>query len=175
MRSSVTVRSNFSPSARNPGALIYATHGAPKMPSSATTTSTSVSAVATWSTRVLVASCPRRFLYSARIGTNACENAPSANIRRSRLGILKATKKASVIIPAPKMRAMTASRTNPRMRESRVMLLTAARALSKFMNGPCGFARIVRVERGRCNSVSGRLDFACLIFYWLVPYNRGLR
>ena len=39
---------------------------------------------------------PLAVLYSARIGTKACENAPSANRRRSRLGSRKATKKASV-------------------------------------------------------------------------------
>jgi hypothetical protein len=59
----------------------------------------------------LVSCTPVRFLASARIGTKACENAPSANRRRSRLGILKATKNASVISPAPKMRAIRKSRT----------------------------------------------------------------
>jgi hypothetical protein len=34
-----------------------------------------------------------RLRYSARMGTKACENAPSANSRRSRLGRRKATKK----------------------------------------------------------------------------------
>jgi hypothetical protein len=38
----------------------------------------------------------RWFLYSARMGTKACENAPSANRRRSRLGMRKAMLKASV-------------------------------------------------------------------------------
>src|SRR3569832_2414719 len=92
------------------------------------------------------------------MGTKACENEPSANSRRSRMGILKATKKASVSMPAPKTRAMMVSRTNPRMRESRVMLLTAARALSRFMDGP-GFARIVRVAWLRRNSGSSGLDY----------------
>ena len=59
----------------------------------------------------LVSCTPVRFLVSARIGTKACEKAPSANRRRSRFGILKATKKASVISPAPKMRAIRKSRT----------------------------------------------------------------
>ena len=82
-------------------------------------------------------SSPRRFLYSARIGTKACENAPSANRRRSRLGILNATKNASVAMPAPNTRAITASRTKPRMRETSVMLLTVASALSRFMVWLC--------------------------------------
>jgi hypothetical protein len=74
----------------------------------------------------------RVFLYSARMGTKACENAPSANNRRSRLGMRKATKKASVSMPAPKIRAIITSRTKPRTRDIKVMLLTAAKALSKF-------------------------------------------
>jgi hypothetical protein len=50
---------------------------------------------------------------------------------------LKATKKASVAKPAPNARAITASRTKPRMRDSSVMLLIVANALSKFMKfGP---------------------------------------
>ena len=35
-------------------------------------------------------------LYSAMTGTKACENAPSANRRRRKFGILKATRKASM-------------------------------------------------------------------------------
>ncbi|MFC6572744.1 hypothetical protein ACFQDJ_15990 [Pseudomonas brassicacearum] len=82
---------------------------------------------------VRVASSPFWLLYSARIGTKAWENAPSAKIRRSRLGNLKAMKKASVAIPAPNIRAINVSRTNPRTRESIVIELTAANDLSRFM------------------------------------------
>jgi hypothetical protein len=35
-------------------------------------------------------------------GTKDCENAPSANRRRRKFGILKATRKASMSVPAPK-------------------------------------------------------------------------
>src|SRR5690348_14492864 len=82
-----------------------------------------------------VSASVRRFLYSPSIGTNACENAPSANRRRNRLGMRKATKNASVAAPAPKTQATSISRTNPRIRETRVMLLTVASALSRFMEG----------------------------------------
>ena len=44
-------------------------------------------------------------------GTTALEMAPSARIWRNPLGIRNATKNASVAIPAPKARAMMASRT----------------------------------------------------------------
>ena len=44
-----------------------------------------------------------------------------------------ATKKASVAIPAPKILAINTSRKKPRMRETKVMLLIVASALSRFM------------------------------------------
>ena len=47
---------------------------------------------------------------------------------------MKATKKASVAMPAPKARAMTKSLTKPRMRDSSVMPLTVTKARSRFMN-----------------------------------------
>ena len=71
--------------------------------------------------------------YSASTGTNACENAPSAKMRRKRLGRRKATTKASIAAPAPKTRATTASRIKPNTRESIVMLLNRAKTASKFM------------------------------------------
>ena len=103
------------------------------MPSKVTASRTIKSRVATRSTRDLAAASPCLFLYSPRMGTKACEKAPSANRRRSRFGSLKATMKASVIMPAPKMRAMTKSRTKPRTLETRVMPLTVARDLSRFI------------------------------------------
>ena len=36
-------------------------------------------------------------------------------------------------MPAPKIRAINISLTNPRIRDTKVMLLTAAKVLSKFM------------------------------------------
>ncbi|MNH14840.1 hypothetical protein D3C79_744400 [compost metagenome] len=83
--------------------------------------------------KVRVASSPCWVLYSARIGTNAWENAPSAKMRRSRLGSLKAMKKASVATPAPNTRARMVSRTKPSTREIMVMELTAARDLRRFI------------------------------------------
>src|SRR5688572_8576658 len=106
--------------------------GASAMPSAAVTTRARNSSVATASTSPRTSS-GARFLCSARIGTKACEKAPSPNMRRSRLGILKATKKASVTRLAPKMRAMKKSRTKPSTRLTMVKLLTVARALRRFM------------------------------------------
>jgi hypothetical protein len=47
----------------------------------------------------------------------------------------KATKKASVARPAPNSLAIRTSRTNPRMRDTSVKLLTVASAFSRFMRG----------------------------------------
>mgnify|MGYP006147922639 CR=1 FL=1 len=44
---------------------------------------------------------------------------------------------ASVAIPAPKVRAISVSRTKPRIRESIVIELTAANDLSRFIEGMC--------------------------------------
>ena len=66
------------------------------MPTMLVSTVAQIRAVATWSTRVLVACSPCWVLYSDRIGTKACENAPSANRRRSRFGRRNAIMKASV-------------------------------------------------------------------------------
>ena len=133
MRVSSTVNANFSGLALKPGADTSTISGAAMMPSTATQATTTNRTVATRLTRMRVASSPRAFLYSARIGTKACENAPSANNRRSRFGNLKATKNASVAAPAPNARAMMASRAKPRMRDSKVIELTVARALSRFI------------------------------------------
>ncbi len=107
----LTVRSNLAGSAANPGAERYTISDAPAMPRTAATTSARPSSVATPSMRSLVSSREVLFFCPARTGTNAWESAPSANSRRSRLGMRKATKKASVAGPAPKARAITKSRT----------------------------------------------------------------
>src|SRR5690606_17465759 len=88
---------------------------------------------ATRSSRLRTASCSRSLRAWPRIGTKAWEKAPSANSRRSRLGIRKATQKASVNGPAPKARAIRMSRARPVMRESRVKLLTVAADLSRLI------------------------------------------
>ena len=49
-------------------------------------------------------SCGRWTLYSETTGTKAWENAPSANSRRMKFGILNATRNASISRPAPNMR-----------------------------------------------------------------------
>ena len=72
----------------------------------------------------------------ARIGTKACENAPSANRRRSRLGMRNATLKASVQALAPKLAATSSSRASPVTREASVSRETVEAARSRFIGWP---------------------------------------
>jgi hypothetical protein len=67
------------------------------------------------------------------MGTKACENAPSANRRRNRLGIRKATWKASVVALAPKAEATSSSRIKPVMRDASVSSDTVDADFIKLM------------------------------------------
>ena len=60
---------------------------------------------------------------SVKTGTKAVENEPSANSRRMKLGMRKATQNASVAAFAPNTALMDISRTRPSTREIMVMLL----------------------------------------------------
>ena len=68
---------------------------------------------------------------SVNTGTKAWLNAPSAKIRRPRLGSIKAMKKASSSGPAPKARARVISRTRPSTRDESVRALTTLVDLSR--------------------------------------------
>src|SRR5215813_8591630 len=87
----VTASGNALPSVRSPEATTSTTQDASAMPASDMIASTHASTVDVASTSALVASWPCWFLNSARIGTNAWENAPSAEMRRSRFGMRNAT------------------------------------------------------------------------------------
>ena len=124
--------------------------GAPMTPITQVSTSAQTSTVAVASIRRCVTSSPSCTRLAPRIGTKACENAPSANSRRSRLGIRKATLKASVAAVAPKSAATNCSRTNPVTREARVSRETVDAALRRFM-------RARALSRKRPSSRRGRL------------------
>ena len=130
-----------------PCAISHTRTGAPTTPSTQVTSSAHSSTVATASISACVTSSPSRARLSASKGTKACENAPSANSRRSRLGMRKATLKASVITLAPKAAATICSRTSPVMRDASVSRETVDAARSRFMEG-MGWP-IAGRERGR--------------------------
>jgi len=69
--------------------------------------------------KIAVAKTPL-FLDAMNDGMNACVNAPSAKIRRKRLGSLNATKNISDQTEAPSADAIRTSRPNPVIRESRI-------------------------------------------------------
>ena len=122
--------SSFSAAPMKPGAKSITSNGAPATPTRVTASSTAPRVPATRSTKPFSSSRVRRSLYSVSTGTKATEKAPSANSRRRKLGILKATKKASVLALAPNTWANTRSRRNPRTRDSRVLEPTLARDLN---------------------------------------------
>ena len=101
---------------RQPGAITVTTSGATSAPRPATRQSTTMAAPVTARTRRPNASGPSRVSVSVKTGTTAVDSAPSARSRRSRFGMRKATKNASVSGPAPKTRATTMSRTKPSTR-----------------------------------------------------------
>ena len=90
VRYEMCIRDSLSAVSAKPGAVMVITHGAASIPITVTIARARVSSPETYETNTRVASSPCLLLYSARIGTNACEKAPSAKIRRSRLGSLKA-------------------------------------------------------------------------------------
>src|ERR1700756_4464730 len=116
------------------------------MPSTEITTSATARTALTLATRSRVPASPCRCLYSARIGTKACENAPSANSRRRMFGRRNAASKASICSPAPNANAFRLSRASPVIRDSSVIALIVDSALSRFIDGSAW----IRAARARC-------------------------
>jgi len=71
---------------------------------------------------------------SARIGTNACEKAPSPKSLLKKFGILKATKKASVRAFEPKKIAIIRSLINPKTLEIKVITVKIPLDFKKDLN-----------------------------------------
>ncbi len=120
---------------RRPLAMADTTQGAATMPISVTSIKAAVNSRATRSSSVRTSSSERLLRAAPRMGTKAWAKAPSANRRRSRLGMRKATQKASVMGPAPNARATRMSRIRPEMRDSKVKLLTVAAERNRLMGG----------------------------------------
>ena len=126
-----TAASKLAGSRRSPPASSETSNGAAITPRMQVTSSVQTRTVATLSTRRRVASSPSRSRAKASVGTNAWLNAPSPNRRRNRLGMRKATLKASVIAVAPKVAAISRSRIRPVTRDARVISETVEAALSR--------------------------------------------
>jgi len=113
MRFRRIARFNFSGEVTKPGAMRRTIRGEKMMPRSETPARTIKKKVKVVLARVFVSSFVLRVMYSVKTGTMDITREPSARNLLSILGIRKATKKASVIIPAPKALATTISLKNP--------------------------------------------------------------
>ena len=72
-------------------------------------------------------------LEAMKEGIKACVNAPSAKIRRKRLGSLKATKNISDQIEAPNAEAISTSRPKPVTRENKIPKLLVKMDFNRIM------------------------------------------
>ena len=97
-----TVSWYFSGEAKKPGAKAQTIQGAKRTPRTLTAARTSDRRVKTARAAAKASSRPRLVRYSVNTGIKETVSAPSARSRRSRLGMRKATKKASAASPAPK-------------------------------------------------------------------------
>ena len=131
-----TVSSPAAELAKKPGAMSRTSQGAARMPRRVRVPRTSSMAPATARSMRRVSARVRVVTYSVNTGMKADESAPSATRRRRRFGSRNATKKASVATPAPKARAITRSRRNPRIRLARVAEPTTAAARATARRAP---------------------------------------
>ena len=116
---SVTVKSNFSPLAKKPGAIITIKYGIAICKSRVRTINVNNSRINILPPNLL-ASLFELTSFSLNIGINTAESAPSAKILRKRLGNLKATFTQSAMDVVPNVAAMNSSRARPKNLESRV-------------------------------------------------------
>jgi hypothetical protein len=118
---SVTVSKNVSGYRVNhPGAMIRIKKGEKRMPKKVRIDNTTPATVKAIWVSSLVSSSDLLVRYSVYTGMKEMVNDPSPTKRLQRLGILKATKKASAAIPVPKKLAITISLKKPRIRLSKV-------------------------------------------------------
>jgi hypothetical protein len=118
---SVTVSENVSGYRVNhPGAMIRIKKGEKRMPNKVRVNKTNPAIVKAIWVSFLVSSSDLCVIDSVYTGMKEMVKDPSPTKRLQRLGILKATKKASAAIPVPKKLAMTISLRKPRIRLSKV-------------------------------------------------------
>ena len=110
------VTDNFSDESVKPGAMIRMISGDKKIPAMATTTSSTDNSLMADFAISKASSFPLFMRVSVNTGINATLKDPSAKSLLKRFGILKATKNASELNPAPKNQAMTTSLINPKIR-----------------------------------------------------------
>jgi hypothetical protein len=132
---SVTVSENVSGYRVNhPGATIRIKIGEKRMPNKVRTNKTTPAMVKAIWVSSLVSSSDLWVMYSVYTGMKEMVNDPSPTKRLQRLGILKATKKASAAIPVPKKLAITISLKKPsiRLRKVPIPMMDAALVILWF-------------------------------------------
>jgi hypothetical protein len=129
--------------------------GAATTPMPQVRSSAHASTVATLLMSLRVASSPSRSLLCASAGTNAWLKAPSANRRRNRLGMRKATLKASVIAEAPNAAAISSSRSRPVTREASVRSEMVEAALNRLTGASVGPNSPRPARRGQRAIIAG--------------------
>jgi len=137
------VMDNFAGSSVKPGAMIRMMSGDKIIPAMATTTRRTDSSLTADLAISKASSFPWFVSVSVNTGINATLKEPSAKSLLKRFGILKATKNASELKPAPKNQAMTTSLTNPKIRLNSVADPTtpAAFVTRSFSLWVCFFER----------------------------------
>ena len=124
-----TVRAYFSPMPPKPGAITLTINGERIMPRIVITVKIQRRNVKTTRASMKASSFDSFCKYSMNTGIKATENDPSAKSLLRRLGIRKATKKASADIPVPKKLAIRTSLTNPKILLKKVNTPTIPAAL----------------------------------------------
>jgi len=124
-----TVRAYFSPIPPKPGAITLTINGEKVMPRMVITVKIRAKKVKTTLANTKASSFDLFCRYSVKTGIKATENEPSAKILLKRLGIRKATKNASAVIPEPKKLAIRMSLANPRILLKKVKIPTMPAAL----------------------------------------------
>lgn len=115
-----TVRLNFSGASTKPGAKSGIIHGMKTMKMALMTSSTMSNTAMTSPAKRRASARPFSVRILEKLGIKAALNAPSAKMRRKKLGSLNATKNASESQLAPIRFAMRISRTKPLIRERNV-------------------------------------------------------
>ena len=120
IRVRVTVSENFSGESANPGAITRIMTGDRRIPDIARIVSRIDKNLIADLPSSKASSLPLFVKYSVNTGIKEILRDPSAKSLLKRLGILKATKNASELSPAPKNHAITTSLIKPKMRLSKV-------------------------------------------------------
>ena len=161
----------FSGESAKPGAMIWIISGDNKIPATATTTRSTERSLTADLAISKASSFPWFVSTSVKTGINATLKDPSAKSLLKRFGILKATKNASELSPAPKNPAMTTSLRKPKIRLNNVADPTtpAAFATRSFSLSNCFF-------KGFMGCIKKRLTYTEQIYIkiFLILYKKEL-